>query len=166
MFSLRAILRKSQRTGWRYGVYYLLLSFGLLSIFPHASGAAMVPTAAAADPGGQREADLARVRAVLEQKLVAQRLKDFGLTQDEVSLRLGQLSDAQLHQVALKLDQLEPGAAVIESIIYLAFLAFLTLLILHLTGVIDLRHMKAKAKVKNEPPGQQKEPPGQQKRNP
>jgi hypothetical protein len=46
---------------------------------------------------------------VLETKLVKQRLQDLRFTPDEVSARLAQLSDEQIHQLAQRLDDLRVG---------------------------------------------------------
>lgn len=59
--------------------------------------------------GSTRTADLDAVQKVLETKLVKQRLLDLGFTPEEVSGRIAQLSDAQIHQLAQRLDELRVG---------------------------------------------------------
>jgi urease accessory protein UreE len=59
----------------------------------------------------------------------------FGLTQDEVQKRLTQLSDRQIHQIALQLDDLKIGQDdVLAVIIALLFIAILVVVLLKLTG--------------------------------
>jgi hypothetical protein len=68
-------------------------------------------------------------------KMVRERLKEFGLTQDEIQTRLGQLSDPQIHQLALKLDDLRVAADDgLGIIIALLVIAILVIVIIMLTG--------------------------------
>jgi hypothetical protein len=39
--------------------------------------------------------------------MVSERLKQYGFTQEEIQARLDQLSDQEIHQVALNLDELK-----------------------------------------------------------
>ena len=57
----------------------------------------------------ERSADLKKVQKFLEMKMVRERLKELGLTREEIQSRMDQISDQQLHQVALKLDNLSGG---------------------------------------------------------
>jgi hypothetical protein len=56
-----------------------------------------------------RATDLDAIQKVLETRLIQQRLLDLGFTPDEVSGRIAQLSDAQIHQLAQRLDDLRVG---------------------------------------------------------
>jgi hypothetical protein len=68
---------------------------------------------------------------VLENKLVQQRLEDFGLTPEEVNAKLAGLSDAQLHQMAAQLDALMPGGE-LGLIIALLVIAILVVIFIYL----------------------------------
>jgi hypothetical protein len=82
-----------------------------------------------------RTSDVATVQAVLENKLVRQRLQDLGFSADEVSARLSQLSDQQIHSIAQKLDDLKVGAdSGLGIIIAVLVIIALVLLIIHLSG--------------------------------
>jgi len=82
-----------------------------------------------------RTADLVKIQKVLEVKAISERLMQFGLTQDEVQKRLIQLSDQQIHQIALQLDDLKIGQDdVLAVIIALLFIAILVVVLLKLTG--------------------------------
>src|ERR1019366_10536441 len=45
----------------------------------------------------------------LESKMVRQRLSEFKLTPEQVNQRMSQLSDAQVHQVAMQIRTMNPG---------------------------------------------------------
>lgn len=59
------------------------------------------PATAALTPGE----DLAKVQSVLENKVVRQRLNDLGLSDAQIQEKLAKLSDEQLHQVAMQIDE-------------------------------------------------------------
>lgn len=64
---------------------------------------------AASQPGSadlqvSRDADLATVRHALEMKLVQARLVKLGYQPSEVASRVDRLSDADMHQLALQMD--------------------------------------------------------------
>jgi hypothetical protein len=81
-----------------------------------------------------RDADMAKVRQVIETKMVSDRLEKLGFTQDEIASRLSQLSDRQLHQVAQNLDDIKVGGDGLGIVIALLVIAILVVLLLHLTG--------------------------------
>ena len=82
-----------------------------------------------------RGSDLARIQNAIETKMIGERLKQIGLTPDEIQKRLGQLSDQQIHQLALQLDELKVGGnggwAILAIIIVLAAIA---VLVIYLSG--------------------------------
>jgi Family of unknown function (DUF6627) len=84
--------------------------------------------------GPDRETSLKKIQTVLESKLVVQRLADFGLTEAEIRSRLSQLSDQQLHQVATRLDALQPGGDALGVIVVLLVIAILVVILLQLSG--------------------------------
>jgi hypothetical protein len=68
-------------------------------------------------------------------KAISERLSQFGVTQDEIQKRLTQLSDQQIHQIALQLDDLRIGQGdPLGIIIALLVIAILIVVILKLTG--------------------------------
>jgi hypothetical protein len=80
-----------------------------------------------------RQNDMATVQKVLEQKVVKERLKALGYTEEEINSRLDQLSDAEIHQFATQLDSLTSGGSAVGFIIGVLVIVLLILLILHLT---------------------------------
>jgi hypothetical protein len=82
-----------------------------------------------------RAADLAKIQKVLELKAVGERLSQLGLAQEEIKNRLDRLSDQQIHQAALQLDDLKVGQGdAFGIIIALLVIAILLVVLLTLTG--------------------------------
>jgi hypothetical protein len=112
----------------------VLASFvlGFLSAFPTTEGWAMfLPSNLIAS---ERREDLAKIQPFLESKIIRQRLTDFGLNQQEISSRLAQLSDQEIHDVASKIDTLQAGGGVLGTIVVLLVIAILVVVLLQLTG--------------------------------
>ena len=51
--------------------------------------------------------DLAKIQSVMETKIIKQRLKELGFTHKEIQARLDLLNGQQIHQLALKIDDLK-----------------------------------------------------------
>lgn len=113
--------------------WYLVFAMFIISIVPHAEGA-FSPSQTIALSDVQRQADLGKIRAFLEMKLVSQRLQDLGFSADEVKERLAYLSDQQLHNYAQQLDDLKAGGDAVGLVIGVLVIILLVILILHLMG--------------------------------
>jgi hypothetical protein len=87
---------------------YLVVAMFVLGITPRVY-AGFAPSEAISVLAFDRSSDLDRVRKVLEMKMVRERLKEFGFTPDEIEKKLTQLSDQQIHQLAIQLDELKVG---------------------------------------------------------
>lgn len=81
-----------------------------------------------------RAADLEKIQKVLETKMVRERLEQLGFSSEEINSRLSQLSDQQIHQLALKLDELKVGSDGLGVVIALLVIVILVIIILQLTG--------------------------------
>jgi len=79
-----------------------------------------------------RAEDLQKIQKVLELKMVSEKLKELGFTEEEIQGRLDQLSDVQLHQVALNLEELKVGGDGIGIVIGLLVIAILVVLLIYL----------------------------------
>jgi hypothetical protein len=118
---------------------YLVVAMFILGITPRVY-AGFSPSEAISLLPSDRSSDLDKIRKVLELKMVRERLKEFGLTPDEIEKRLSPLSDEQLHQLALQLDEVKVGGdgwVVLGIIIVLAAIA---VIVIYLSGhrvVID-----------------------------
>jgi len=101
------------------------------------SSAALLPSMAAIDLGTfgpDREGSMKIIQSALESRLIVQRLADFGLTPAEITSRLNQLSDQQVHEIATQLDALQPGGDALGTIVVLLVIAILVVVLLQLTG--------------------------------
>lgn len=119
-------------------VWYVSLSLCFVSMFPSQSQALFLPHPDAVSPSipsGQRTHDLKKIQRLLENKIVRQRLLDFGLTEAEVASRLHHLSDQEIHQISAHLDSLIPGGDPgLGIVVGLLVVAILVVILLQLTG--------------------------------
>ncbi|MBE0425510.1 MAG: PA2779 family protein [Nitrospirae bacterium] len=114
--------------------WYLVIAMFIISIAPRVE-AGLAPSEIIALAQVDRNSDLEKIQKVLEVKAISKRLKQFGLTEDEIQKRLEQLSDQQIHQIALKLDELKVGQGdVLGVIIALLIIAILIVVLLNITG--------------------------------
>ena len=79
-----------------------------------------------------RAEDLQKIQKVLEWKMVNEKLKELGFTQEEIQGRLDQLSDQEIHQVALNLDELKVGGNGLGIVIGILVIAILVVLLIFL----------------------------------
>ena len=84
-----------------------------------------------------RARDLGRVKQALENRIVRQRLIDLGLSRPEVDRRLSRLSDEQVHQVALKIDQQNPAGDTTGILLIAAAVVLFVVLIASLLKAAD-----------------------------
>ena len=67
-------------------------------------------------------------------KMVRERLREYGFTQEEIQVRIGQLSDQQMHQLALKIDDLRiaanDGLGIIVTLLVIAILIVILIMLL------------------------------------
>jgi hypothetical protein len=113
-----------------------LIVLGGVAAFPAPGWASFVGSEAVGMvPAFDRASDLARLRAHLEQKVVAQRLADWGVGPHEIAARLALMDDAQIHQAVAQLDSVQPGGdSGLGVIIGLLVIAILVVVLLQLTG--------------------------------
>jgi len=120
-------------------VLYLSMAvivIGAVGAWPGAGWASFVPSEATIPvPTFDRAADLARLRAVFEHRVVSQRLADLGFSASEIGSRLDSLTDAQVHQVVQQMDSLQPGGdSGLGIIVALLVIAILVVVLLQVSG--------------------------------
>jgi hypothetical protein len=81
-----------------------------------------------------REAARARIDAVLAREEVRSKLEQYGVDPAETDARLAALTDPELEQLATDLENMPAGGSVLAVV----GVVFIVLLILELTGVIDI----------------------------
>ena len=96
----------------------LVVLIGIFSVVPRIE-ASFVPSDESFASSG-RDKDMAMVQKVLEQKLVKERLKALGYTDQEINSRLDQLSDNEVHQFATQIDSLTSGGSTLVWILVIA----------------------------------------------
>lgn len=104
----------------------LTVAIFLLGIVPRANAGFAPSTIVLSE--SERAQDLETVRQALETKIVRERLLDFGFTEEEVAKKLSLLSDEELHQLAVRADEIRvggDGAVAVILILVIAFLAYL-----------------------------------------
>lgn len=116
--------------------WYLVVVMSLFASIPTQALAGFLPSSAVvALSDTDTLSDLKTIQAVLETKVVQERLHDFGLTLDEVHQRLQQLSPQQIHQMATHLDELQPGGdSGLGIVVSLLVIAILVVVLIQLTG--------------------------------
>ena len=110
----------------------LVVVMGLVSLVPRVE-ASFVPTDQSTSSVSRQE-DMGTIQKALEQKLVKERLKDLGYTEEEIKARLDRLSDAEVHSLASQLDSLMPAGGWEAAVIVILLVAVLVVLILMWTG--------------------------------
>ena len=114
--------------------WYLVLAMFVIGITPRVY-AGFSPSEAIRLLPDERSSDVQKIQKFLEIKMVRERLKELGLSPDEIQARLNQFSDPQIHQLALKLDDLKvAGDDFLGVIILLLVIAILVVLLIQLTG--------------------------------
>ena len=118
----------------KHVTWYLVVAMFVIGITPRVY-AGFSPSEVVGVSPIDRGSDLGKIQNAIETKMSGERLKQFGLTPDEIQKKLSQLSDQQIHQLALQLDELKVGGdagwTVLGIIIVLAAIA---VLVIYLSG--------------------------------
>ena len=110
-----------------------ILSVAILNLgFVGATQAAIVDTSALVTT--DREADLSTVRAQLARAEVRAKFEEMGVDATAVDTRVAQLNDRELHQLAVDMKNAPAGG----DVVWIIGAVFIVLIILELTGVIDI----------------------------
>ena len=110
----------------------LVVSVAFISIVPRVQAAFV--TSDESFSSSMRQQDMATVKKILEQKLVQQRLKALGYSEQEVTARLDKLSDNELHRFATQLDTLAAGGDSLGVIVVILVIVGIIALVLFITG--------------------------------
>ena len=111
----------------------VLIIYFFFAMIPSTAEASLIESRLSTGESALERAEkIESIRAALEHKVVAQRLKDYGLSQEEVMARMETLDDKQLHQLASLSDEI--GGAVIGWVIGSVVVILLVLAILHFAG--------------------------------
>jgi hypothetical protein len=110
----------------------LLLYWTGLHVAP--AGAALAPSAVTGTTGiaSTRDADLIMARQVLEHRIVAQKLRDYGIDPAAAEQKLSSLSDQDLHTLASASKGLPSGSDGLGLLIGILIIVLLVIVILKL----------------------------------
>ena len=119
--------------------FYLIVAMFVIASVPTQSAAMFISSDSAGVSASNvvmdAVSDAAKVRTFLESKIVRQRLSDFGLTSEEISSRLNQMSADQLHRIASHIDQVDAGGdSALGVIVSLLVIAILVIVVMKLMG--------------------------------
>ena len=110
-----------------------ILSVAILNMgLAGAAQAAIVDTSALVTTS--READLGTVRAQLDRAEVRAKFEDMGVDATAVERRVASLNDRELHKLAVDMQNAPAGG----DAVWIIGAVFIVLIILELTGVIDI----------------------------
>jgi len=113
--------------------WYLIVAMFIIGITPRVE-AGIAPSEIVAMSQTDRAADVEKVQKALETKTVRERLEQLGFTQEEIQSKLSGLSDRQMHQLALQIDEVQVGGDGLGIVIALLVIAILVVVLIQLTG--------------------------------
>jgi len=111
----------------------LVFAMFVLGIAPRVE-AGFAPSYVIALSQVDRATDIDKIQKVLETKMVRERLAKLGYAQEEINSRFAQLSDQQIHNLALQIDEIKVGGNGLGIVIALLVIAILVVLLIQLTG--------------------------------
>lgn len=82
--------------------------------------------------------DRARVAAFLAREDVRRQIESMGVDPDEAAARVDGLSDAEVQQIAARIDTLPAGQDALGTILVILLVVFLVLIITDILGVTDI----------------------------
>ena len=99
-----------RKAGWFLTLALILACWmGVLGAF-RAEALAGVIASHAADGMAVRDADIGKLQVFLEQKIVLQKLSDYGVSPEEAMAKIRSMSDKDLHRLASLTDRVAEGA--------------------------------------------------------
>ena len=111
----------------------LVFAMFIIGIVPRVE-AGFAPSDVIALSQVDRAVDIDKIQKELETKMVRERLEKLGYTQEEINDRFAQLSDRQIHNLALQIDEIKVGGDGLGIVIVLLVIAILVVLLIQLTG--------------------------------
>lgn len=87
----------------------VVLCMSALDVVPAMAGLAPSRTSGATTIASARDADMLVAQRALENKIVAQKLRDYGMTPEDAQLKLASMSDQDLHTLATATKGLPSG---------------------------------------------------------
>ena len=117
----------------KWVTWYMVTVMCLIGMTPRLY-AGLAPSEVIALPQSGRHSDLQKIQKILESKIIRERLKQLGFSEEGIQNRLNQLTDDQIHQIALKVDELNVGGNGAEVVIAILLIVILAVIIYLLLG--------------------------------
>ena len=111
---------------------FLLLLMTAFEAAPALAGLAPSRASGVTTIASPRDADLLMAQRALEHKIVAQKLRDYGVDPEAAKLRLANMSDAELHQLATASAGLPSGGDGLGALVTVLIIILLVIVILKL----------------------------------
>jgi Family of unknown function (DUF6627) len=110
----------------------VVLSMSALDFSPALAALAPSQTTGATAITSARDADMLVAQRAFENKIVAQKLRDYGISPDEAQIRLASMSDQDLHTLASASKGLPSGGDGTGAIIGVLIVVILVIVVLRL----------------------------------
>jgi hypothetical protein len=124
-------MRSFSRT-FRVTALFLLAWMSVLHVAPAAAGLVPSQPSGMTAVASSRDADVLAVQRALEHEVVAQKLKDYGVTPEQVEARMASMTDAELHSLATATQGLPSGGDSLGVLVTILVIILLVILILKL----------------------------------
>lgn len=116
----------------RWTALLAVVSMSVLDFGPAMAGLAPSRTSGSTLITTARDADLLVARRALENKVVAQKLLDYGVAAEDVQLKLAGMSDQDLHTLATACRGLPSGGDATGAVIGILVVVILVIIVLRL----------------------------------
>lgn len=121
-----------RKAGWFLALAFVMAGWmGVLGSLRGVAEAGVIASRGA-ESGELRGAEIAKVQAFLESKVVMQKLVDYGVSPEEAMAKVRSMSEGDLHRLASLTDRVAAGADSLGFLIGVAILIILVIVILKL----------------------------------
>ena len=110
----------------------VLVSMSTLNFGPAFAGIAPSTVSGSTSIASTRDADMLVAQRALEHKVVAQKLRDYGISTETAQLRLASMSDEDLHQLASASKGLPTGGDGTGAVIGVLLVVILVIVVIKL----------------------------------
>ena len=100
-------MKKMKRLFTRVVAGYLVLTMCVMGMTSRVYAGMVSSEICASSETDSKITDLAKIQSVMETKIIKERLKELGFTHKEIRARTDLLNGQQIHQLALKIDDLK-----------------------------------------------------------
>ncbi len=130
-------MRSMRNTAWFVAIACAMAVWmGALGALRGEAVAGVIASAGSDEGSPARAADLEKVRAFLERRVVQERLQDYGVSPAVATAKVAAMSDRDLHRIAALQDRLPDGSStdVLGVLIGVLIVAILITLIFKILG--------------------------------